>query len=94
MPTRRRTAEIACASRVVRSATPAAAVVSDDPVKLTDVSEEISELISEVGERYGIGSLFTARRLIGGYANDVFRLDADGPPTVSTLGTHRSTPTA
>jgi Ser/Thr protein kinase RdoA (MazF antagonist) len=60
-------------------------VVSDDPVKLTDVSEEISELISEVGERYGIGSLVTARRLAGGYANDVFGLDADGPPTVLHL---------
>ena len=51
----------------------------------SDVSEEISELISEVGERYGIGSLITARRLTGGYANDVFRLDADGPPTVLHL---------
>jgi Ser/Thr protein kinase RdoA (MazF antagonist) len=60
-------------------------VVSDDAVKLTDVSAVISELISEVGERYGIGSLITARRLTGGYANDVFRLDADGPPTVLHL---------
>lgn len=29
-----------------------------------------------------MGSPITARRLTGGYANDVFRLDADGPPTV------------
>jgi Ser/Thr protein kinase RdoA (MazF antagonist) len=69
----------------VRSETPSSAVVSDETVKLTDVSEEISELISEVGERYGIGSLITASRLTGGYANDVFRLDADGPPTVLHL---------
>jgi Ser/Thr protein kinase RdoA (MazF antagonist) len=60
-------------------------VVSDDAVKVTDVSEEISELISEIGERYGIGSPITARRLSGGYANDVFRLDADGPATVLHL---------
>ena len=57
-------------------------MVSDEAVKLTDVSEEISKLISEIGERYGIVSPITARRLTGGYANDVFRLDADGPPTV------------
>jgi Ser/Thr protein kinase RdoA (MazF antagonist) len=69
----------------VRSETPGAAAVSDDAVKLTDVSEEISDLISEIGERYGIGSPITARRLTGGYANDVFRLDADGPPTVLHL---------
>jgi Ser/Thr protein kinase RdoA (MazF antagonist) len=68
----------------VRSKTPGAAV-SDDAVKLIDVSEGISELISEIGERYGIGSPITARRLAGGYANDVFRLDADGPPTVLHL---------
>jgi Ser/Thr protein kinase RdoA (MazF antagonist) len=49
------------------------------------VSEEISELISEIGERYGMGSPITAGRLTGGYANDVFRLDADGPPTVLHL---------
>jgi hypothetical protein len=78
----------------VRSETPGAAVVSDDAVKLTDVSAVISELISEVGERYGIGSLITARRLTGGYANDLFRLDADGPPTVCTSSARRSTPTA
>jgi Ser/Thr protein kinase RdoA (MazF antagonist) len=60
-------------------------VVSDEAVKLTDVSEEISELISEIGERYGMGSLITARRFSGGYANDVFRLDADRPPTVLHL---------
>jgi Ser/Thr protein kinase RdoA (MazF antagonist) len=69
----------------VRSETPGAAVVSDEAVKLTDVSEEISELISEIGERYGMGSLITARRFSGGYANDVFRLDADRPPTVLHL---------
>jgi hypothetical protein len=60
-------------------------VVSDEAVKLTDVSEEISKLISEIGERYGMVSPITARRLTGGYANDVFRLDADGPPTVLHL---------
>ena len=57
-------------------------MVSDDAVKLTDVSEEISKLISEIGERYRMGSPITARRLTGGSAHDVFRLDADGPPTV------------
>jgi hypothetical protein len=71
--------------RVARSETPGAAVESDDAVKLTHVSEEISELISEISERYGIGSPITARRLTGGYANDVFRLDGDGPPTVLHL---------
>jgi hypothetical protein len=40
--------------------------MSGEAVKLTDVSEEISELISEVGERYGMGSPITARRLTGG----------------------------
>lgn len=59
--------------------------MSDDAVKLTDVSEEISKLISEISERYGIGSPITARRLTRGYANDVFRLDADGMPTVLHL---------
>jgi hypothetical protein len=44
--------------------------------------------------RYGIGSPITARRLTGGYANDVLRLDADGPPTVLHLKHPRSTPTA
>ena len=68
----------------MRSKAPGPAV-SDDAVKLTDVSEEISKLISEISERYGIGSPITARRLTRGYANDVFRLDADGMPTVLHL---------
>jgi hypothetical protein len=37
---------------------------------------QISELVSEIGEHYGIRSPITARRLTGGYANHVFRLDA------------------
>jgi Ser/Thr protein kinase RdoA (MazF antagonist) len=40
------------------------------------------ELLAEVAERYGMSSPTTARRLSGGYANDVFRLDGVGPPTV------------
>jgi Ser/Thr protein kinase RdoA (MazF antagonist) len=40
------------------------------------------ELIREVGERYGLGSEIMPTRLAGGYANDVFKLDAAGPPTV------------
>ena len=55
-------------------------MVSDEAVKLTDVSEEISKLISEIGERYGIVSPITARRLTGGYANDVFRLTPTARP--------------
>jgi Ser/Thr protein kinase RdoA (MazF antagonist) len=35
-----------------------------------------------VAERYGISHPITARRLTGGYANDVFRLDGIGLPTV------------
>jgi Ser/Thr protein kinase RdoA (MazF antagonist) len=38
-----------------------------------------------VGERYGLGQPITARRLTGGYANDVFKLDAAGPPSVLHL---------
>jgi hypothetical protein len=40
------------------------------------------ELLAEVTERYGTSYSITARRLTGGYANDVFRLDGAGPPTV------------
>ena len=40
------------------------------------------ELLGEVAERYGISHPITARRLTGGYANDVFRLDGVGPATV------------
>ena len=32
--------------------------------------------------RSGLGLTITSRRLTGGYANDVFRLDAVGPPSV------------
>lgn len=40
------------------------------------------ELLRAVAGRYGMGYPVTARRLTGGYANDVFRLDGAGPPTV------------
>jgi Ser/Thr protein kinase RdoA (MazF antagonist) len=40
------------------------------------------DLLGEVAVRYGLGSSITARRLSGGYANDVYRLDAGGPPAV------------
>jgi Ser/Thr protein kinase RdoA (MazF antagonist) len=40
------------------------------------------ELLAEVAERYGLRFPITARRLTGGYANDVFRLDSAGPPAV------------
>jgi Ser/Thr protein kinase RdoA (MazF antagonist) len=40
------------------------------------------DLLREVTVRYGIGAPVTAHRLAGGYANDVFRLDADGAPVV------------
>jgi Ser/Thr protein kinase RdoA (MazF antagonist) len=49
------------------------------------MSEAISRLLREVGERYGFGSPVNAQRLGGGYANDVFRLDGDGPRTVLHL---------
>jgi Ser/Thr protein kinase RdoA (MazF antagonist) len=40
------------------------------------------ELLAEVAERYAMSSPITARRLTGGYANDVFRLEGVGRPTV------------
>ena len=40
-------------------------MVSDEAVKLTDVSEEIPELISEISERYGIGSPITGELVTG-----------------------------
>jgi Ser/Thr protein kinase RdoA (MazF antagonist) len=40
------------------------------------------ELLAEVAKRYELSHPITARRLTGGYANDVFRLDGVGPPTV------------
>ena len=41
-----------------------------------------AELLGEVAERYGLSHPITARRLTGGYANDVFRLDGAALPTV------------
>jgi hypothetical protein len=76
--------------RVVRSKTPGAAVVSDEAVKLTDVLEEISELISEIGERYGIGSPIMARRLTGGYANDSSGSTPTARARFCTSSTHRA----
>jgi Ser/Thr protein kinase RdoA (MazF antagonist) len=40
------------------------------------------DLLREVSRRYGLSGRVTARRLTGGFANDVFRLDGDGAPTV------------
>jgi Ser/Thr protein kinase RdoA (MazF antagonist) len=45
----------------------------------------MAQLLREVRERYGLGSPINARRLSGGYANDVFRLDSEGPRTVVHL---------
>jgi Ser/Thr protein kinase RdoA (MazF antagonist) len=43
------------------------------------------ELLREVVERYGMSHPISARRLTGGYANDVFRLQGADPPTVLHL---------
>jgi Ser/Thr protein kinase RdoA (MazF antagonist) len=40
------------------------------------------ELLPVLQERYGLRAPITARRLSGGYANDVFRVDSAGPPVV------------
>ena len=49
-----------------------------------------SDLLGEVAERYGLNPPITARRLTGGYANDVFRLDSAAGPVVL----HRKHPPA
>lgn len=46
----------------------------------TDALSE--DLLAEVRRRYGLNGRVAARRLTGGFANDVFRLDGDGAPTV------------
>jgi Ser/Thr protein kinase RdoA (MazF antagonist) len=43
------------------------------------------ELLREVVERYAMSYPISARRLAGGYANDVFRLEGVDPPTVLHL---------
>ena len=65
-------------------------MVSDEAVKLTDLLEEISELISEIGERYGIGSPIMARPLTGGYANDSSGSTPTAHPRFCTSSTHRA----
>jgi Ser/Thr protein kinase RdoA (MazF antagonist) len=40
------------------------------------------DLLHEVRQRYGLSGHVTARRLTGGFANDVFRLDGESARTV------------
>jgi Ser/Thr protein kinase RdoA (MazF antagonist) len=47
-----------------------------------DALAEFPDLLSEVCRRYGLGGSPTARRLTGGYANDVFRVDCAGEAPV------------
>src|SRR4051812_31483299 len=47
-----------------------------------DASDELPELLDQVCRRYGLKGSPTAKRLAGGYANDVFRLDCGGDAPV------------
>ena len=57
----------------------------------TDALSE--DLLAEVRRRYGLNGRVAARRLTGGFANDVFRLDGDGAPTVLHVKLRLPTPT-
>jgi hypothetical protein len=47
-----------------------------------DAFAEFPDLLGEVCRRYGLGGSPTARRLTGGYANDVIRVDCVGEAPV------------
>jgi len=47
-----------------------------------EAPDELSDLLREVCQRYGLSTSSTAHRLTDGYANDVFRVDCAGDAPV------------